>query len=214
MLLLLIGLQDPPPPVPKKPSVERQIKAKSEESYKIELSTYGKEPVRHDYTMRLKVGPRPAEDGLWPLDVVLTDLTTKIAGKEIKRATFGSMIFTMGPAGSPNLLTFVSTTLPFSLPLLSLSLPETDATPFEFTSPLYDEVVIFKGRGTVKKGPEMTVGIDSRLHIAGEARDDSMFRKFNMTSVFRSSDGALLRSTGKYVANDGTVSFRLTRIGK
>ncbi len=212
MLLLLIGLQDPPAQTPE-PSVERKFKAKSQESFRVELTTFGKEEqVRHDYTMVLKYGPQPGADGEWPVDVVLTNLTSLVAGKEIKQMNFGSMTIAMGATGAPKLLTFLSTTLPFSLPLLAFSLPDTDALSFDYVSPTYDRVISFRGPATVKPGVEMTVSTSARLHIAGEPRDDSMFRKFSMTSVFDRKDGSLTKANGKYVANDGTVNYRLTRI--
>ncbi|MEZ0324987.1 MAG: hypothetical protein ACAH95_03710 [Fimbriimonas sp.] len=200
----MIGLQEAP-----KPAVQRMPKAKAQESFHVELSTFGKELVRYDYTMRLKFGQQPALDADWPVDVSLTDLKSQVGGKEINRAAFGSMAISLGTTGAPKGLTFLGTTLPFSLPLLSLILPESEAV--EYATPTYDGSISFKGKLTMKKGAEFSVGFDSRLHVEGEARDDSMFRKFNMTSVFDPKTGNLLRSTGKYVAIDGTVNYRLTR---
>jgi hypothetical protein len=211
MLLLLIGLQDPPAKPEPKPDFVRKLKAKNEYIYRVELTTIAKEIARYDYTMRLKVGARQGNEGDWPMDVVLQDLTSEVGGKQIKRDTFGSVALTIGDVGFPKGLTFLGTTLPFSMPLLSLFLPEKPDLQLEFVSPPYDGSITFKGKATVKKGAEHSVWMDARVHIANEPKDDSMFRKLNITSIFDPKDGALLRATGKYVAADGTVNFRLTR---
>jgi hypothetical protein len=212
MILLLLGLQDPPQKAEDpKPAVVRKVRAKQEDVYEVALTTIGKAIVRYAYDMRLTVTDTKPDGDKWPMVATLENVKTEIAGKELDRGKFGSIKLEMPEAGFPIGLTFLGDTLPFSLPLLSFYLPESNESPLAFKSPMYDRVIYAAGTVTTKPGAEHQVQTSARFFVENEEKDQSMFRKLSMTAVFDTKTGQLIRSNGKYTAPDGTVNFRIKR---
>jgi hypothetical protein len=162
----------------------------------------------------LSSNPKVAE---WPVQFDLKNATSEMGGHKFNRETMGTIVVKALPTGFFEGLTFAGQALPYSMPLLAFWLPDDNPEPsklFPFKTPVYDGKVSFVGNARLSADDHGTrVAIfEGNVVIQGEEPDASHMRKYRGTTVLSSKDGTVLSANGKYVAQDGTVTYTIKKL--
>lgn len=190
---------------------QRQLKPGERTSYSVEGDWTGPEgPVRYEYDMRFEVERPSVQKIELQYQAVLTNLRTHFPDREMRIPKFGVVPFYLAKSGAPLGMSGGSTTNPFVMPLLGLTLPtEVSQATGSFTlEPFRVEHV-----GTMKGTGRLIAIRKSGIEIAYEFTSQNSETPVRVVgrSLFRPVSGQLLRSEGTYSGPDWNGTFKISK---
>jgi len=192
------------PQTPTEPVLRRVFKPAQVERFRVVSDWDSPRGVaRYEYEMRMEterfVGTPPVE---FKQVVRLLNLKAVYDGVETRNKAFGILPFRLRVEGAPIELSMEGMIGTFAIPLLSMAIPK---DPLVADKPL---AIVgldrFTGDARIEKMDARTVTLKLSL-VANPTT-------YLGTTTFRRDTGQLLKSEGKLVQPDGTLTFTITRM--